>query len=60
MTFIDLLHKVYEDFGFKEVIYKLATRPKERIGSDEVWDRAEKALAEALDARNLPWSEKPG
>jgi threonyl-tRNA synthetase len=60
MAFIDLLHKVYEDFGFKEVIYKLATRPKERIGSDEVWDRAEKALAEALNARNLPWSEKPG
>jgi threonyl-tRNA synthetase len=60
ITFIDLLHKVYEDFGFKEVIYKLATRPKERIGSDEVWDRAEKALAEALNARSLPWSEKPG
>jgi len=60
IAFIDLLHKVYEDFGFKEVIYKLATRPKERIGSDEVWDRAEKALGEALDARGLPWSEKPG
>lgn len=60
IAFIDLLHKVYEDFGFKEVIYKLATRPKERIGSDEVWDRAESALSEALNARNLPWSEKPG
>ncbi len=60
MAFIDLLHKVYEDFGFKEVIYKLATRPKERIGADEVWDRAESALAEALNARDLPWSEKPG
>ena len=60
IAFIDLLHKVYEDFGFKEVIYKLATRPKERIGSDEVWDRAEGALSEALNARNLPWSEKPG
>jgi threonyl-tRNA synthetase len=60
VTFIDLLHKVYEDFGFKEVIYKLATRPKERIGSDEVWDKAEGALAQALDQRNLPWSKKPG
>ncbi len=60
VAFIDLLHKVYEDFGFKEVIYKLATRPKERIGSDEVWDRAEKALGDALNVRNLPWSEKPG
>ncbi|MGE0189395.1 MAG: threonine--tRNA ligase [Steroidobacteraceae bacterium] len=60
IAFIDMLHKVYRDFGFKEVVYKLATRPKERIGSDEVWDRAETALAEALNARGLPWSEKPG
>ncbi len=60
IAFIDLLHKVYDDFGFKEVIYKLATRPKDRIGSDEVWDKAESALAKALDHRNLPWSEKPG
>ena len=60
IAFIDLLHTVYEDFGFKEVIYKLATRPKERIGSDEVWDKAEGALAQALDQRNLPWSKKPG
>jgi len=60
VEFIDLLHKVYEDFGFKEVIYKLATRPKERIGSDEVWDKAEGALAQALDQRKLPWSKKPG
>ncbi|HEX2585390.1 MAG TPA: threonine--tRNA ligase [Steroidobacteraceae bacterium] len=60
VTFIDLLHRVYDDFGFKEVIYKLATRPKERLGSDEVWDKAESALAQALNGRNLPWSEKPG
>ncbi|MGE0113649.1 MAG: threonine--tRNA ligase [Steroidobacteraceae bacterium] len=60
MAFIDLLHRVYADFGFTEVIYKLATRPKDRIGSDEGWDRAENALAEALNARHLPWSEKPG
>jgi threonyl-tRNA synthetase len=59
-TFIDLLHKVYEDFGFKDLMYKLATRPENRIGADEAWDRAEKALAQALDSRGLPWSEKPG
>jgi threonyl-tRNA synthetase len=60
ITFIDLLHGVYEDFGFKEVIYKLATRPANRLGSDEVWDKAEAALGKALDARNLPWAEKKG
>jgi threonyl-tRNA synthetase len=60
VTFIDLLHKVYADFGFKEVIYKLATRPKDRIGTDEDWDRAEGALAKALDHLNLPWTKKPG
>jgi len=60
MAFIDLLHGVYEDFGFKQVTYKLATRPANRIGSDEVWDKAEQALGRALDSRNLPWAEKPG
>jgi threonyl-tRNA synthetase len=60
MTFIDLLHRVYEDFGFKEIIYKLATRPVNRIGADDVWDKAEAALGQALDARNLPWTEKKG
>ena len=59
-TFIDLLHEVYDDFGFKDISYKLATRPKDRIGADEVWDKAEKALALALDSRQLPWQEKPG
>jgi len=43
MTFIDLLHGVYE-IRFKEITYKLATRPANRIGSDEVWDKAEQAL----------------
>jgi threonyl-tRNA synthetase len=59
-TFIDFLHAVYEDFGFSEVIYRLSTRPVERVGTDADWDRAEKALAEALDAQNLPWEELPG
>ncbi|WP_372763679.1 threonine--tRNA ligase [Litorivivens sp.] len=58
--FIDFLHSVYDDFGFTEVIYRLSTRPEKRVGSDEDWDRAEKALADALDAKSLPWEELPG
>ena len=58
--FIDFLHTVYEDFGFSEIIYRLSTRPPSRVGSDEAWDKAEKALADALDAKGLPWQELPG
>jgi len=58
--FIDFLHVVYKDFGFDDVIYRLSTRPPERVGSDEVWDKSEKALADALDAAGLPWEELPG
>ncbi len=58
--FIDFLHQVYEDFGFDEIIYRLSTRPEQRVGSDESWDRAERALADALDAKKLPWEELPG
>lgn len=58
--FMDFLHEVYKDFGFTEVIYRLSTRPEERVGSDHDWDRAEKALADALDAQDLPWEELPG
>ena len=58
--FIDFLHDVYEDFGFTEVIYRLSTRPEKRVGSDEVWDRSEAALAEALNAKGLDWQELPG
>ncbi|MFT5033879.1 MAG: threonyl-tRNA synthetase, partial [Bacteroidia bacterium] len=58
--FIDFLHEIYDDFGFTEVIYRLSTRPEQRVGSDEDWDRAEKALAEALDAKGLPWEMLPG
>lgn len=58
--FIDMLHEVYADFGFSEVIYRLSTRPDERVGSDDDWDRAEAALAKALNAKNLPWEELPG
>ena len=59
-SFIEFLHAVYADFGFSEVIYRLSTRPEQRVGTDEDWDRAEKALADALDAQNLPWQELPG
>jgi threonyl-tRNA synthetase len=59
-TFIDFLHAVYEDFGFSEVIYRLSTRPEQRVGSDESWDKAENALAQALDSKALPWETLPG
>jgi len=58
--FIDFLHSVYKDFGFDEVIYRLSTRPEKRVGSDESWDKSEKALADALDAKGLDWKELPG
>ncbi|NKI17102.1 threonine--tRNA ligase [Spongiibacter sp. KMU-166] len=59
-SFIDFLHDVYADFGFSEVIYRLSTRPEQRVGSDEDWDRAEQALAQALDGKSLPWETLPG
>ncbi len=58
--FIDLLYEVYEDFGFKDIIIKLSTRPEQRVGSDEVWDKAEKALEQALNDKNLDWQLQPG
>ncbi len=59
-AFIDLLQKVYADFGFTEVLVKLSTRPEKRIGSDETWDRAEASLAAALDAKGLKFELQPG
>ena len=58
--FIDLLQRVYRDFGFDEIIYKLSTRPPKRVGSDETWEVAEKALADALNAKGFPWEEMKG
>ncbi|MBC7779295.1 MAG: threonine--tRNA ligase [Proteobacteria bacterium] len=58
--FIELLQKVYADFGFHDILIKLSTRPAKRIGADEAWDRAEGALAAALDAKGLPWENNPG
>ena len=59
-AFMDLLFRVYTDFGFNEVQLALATRPDQRVGSDEVWDKAEKALELALNRTGLPWQLKPG
>ncbi|QNQ98858.1 threonine--tRNA ligase [Pseudomonas oryzihabitans] len=59
-NFIKLTLQVYADFGFTDVIMKLSTRPAKRVGSEELWDRAEKALADALDASGLDWEYQPG
>ena len=59
-AFIDLLYEVYADFGFAEIIVKLSTRPEKRVGSDEVWDKAEKALEVALNSKGLDWDLQPG
>ena len=58
--FIDLLFEVYKDFGFEDILIKLSTRPEKRVGKDEDWDRAEAALQQALDAKNLEWELQPG
>ncbi len=58
--FIQMLYKAYADFGFKEVLVKLSTRPEKRIGSDEEWDRAEASLANALKANHLEFEYLPG
>ena len=59
-VFIDLLYDVYKDFGFDEVLVKLSTRPEERVGDDDVWDKSEKALELALDNKGLAWDLLPG
>ena len=55
-----LLQKVYADFGFKNIIYKIATRPEKRIGSDESWDKAEHALMDSLRASGCKFEITPG
>ena len=59
-AFIDLLRRVYADFGFNDILVKLSTRPEKRLGSDETWDRAEAALAQALDDKGLKYGLQPG
>ncbi|MGB5453489.1 MAG: threonine--tRNA ligase [Sedimenticolaceae bacterium] len=60
LAFNDLLFEVYKDFGFDEVLVKLSTRPEKRVGEDELWDKAEKALEDALNERGLDWELQPG
>jgi threonyl-tRNA synthetase len=60
LAFTALLQKVYRAFGFTDVIYRIATRPAKRIGSDEAWDKAEKALLSALEKSQLTFLMAPG
>lgn len=59
-TFMDLLQEVYADFGFNDIIVKLSTRPANRVGSDEEWNKAEHALERALNNKGLEWDLQPG
>ena len=59
-AYTTLLQKVYADFGFTNIIYKVATRPAARIGSEESWDKAEKALIDSLRASNCEFEISPG
>jgi len=60
VAYTALLQKVYRDFGFTDIIYKVATRPAKRIGSDESWDRAEHALKTSLEKSGVQFSVSPG
>jgi threonyl-tRNA synthetase len=59
-SFIVMLQAVYADFGFRDVLVKLSTRPEKRVGSDEIWDKAEAALAAALKQNGLAYELQPG
>src|SRR6185369_16378321 len=59
-AFTTLLQKVYADFAFTEIIYKVATRPEKRVGADELWDKAEHALMESLRASKVEFEVSPG
>lgn len=59
-SFIELLFQVYSSLGMEDVKVRLATRPEKRIGTDEQWDAAEQALAEALASKKVPYDEAPG
>ncbi|HAT9721928.1 TPA: threonine--tRNA ligase, partial [Legionella pneumophila subsp. pneumophila] len=57
---LELVQSVYKDFGFTEIKYRLALRPEKRVGSDDVWDKAETALKLAMLGRNIEWVDAPG
>ena len=58
--FTDLLFSIYRDFGFDDIIIRLSTRPENRVGNDEVWDKSEQSLIDALVSKNLDYSLLPG
>jgi threonyl-tRNA synthetase len=60
VAYTALVQKVYDHFGFKDIIYKVALRPEKRIGSDAAWDKAEQALIEAMKASGCPFELSPG
>jgi len=60
IAFIDLLQRVYADFGFEEILVKLSTRPAKRVGTDTQWDKAEAALKVALEHKGLKYDVQPG
>ena len=60
VAYTALLQKVYKDFGFTDIIYKVATRPEKRVGSDEAWDKAENALIQSLDRSGCQYEISPG
>jgi threonyl-tRNA synthetase len=60
VNYTALLQKVYADFGFGNIVYKLATRPEKRVGADEVWEKAEHALAESLKRSGVEFALLPG
>lgn len=57
---LELVQSVYKDFGFTDIIYRLARRPEKRVGSDAVWDKAESALQDAMQNRGIEWLDAPG
>ena len=60
MVFNDMLFKAYADFGFKDIVVMLSTRPEKRVGTDEVWDKAEESLEGALKETGLAYTIQPG
>ena len=60
VAYTELLHKVYRDFGFEQILYKVATRPEKRVGDDALWDRAEHALMESLRRSGVDFVIAPG
>ncbi|MCP4236324.1 MAG: threonine--tRNA ligase, partial [Aestuariibacter sp.] len=57
---IDMIYDAYRTFGFEKIEVKLSTRPEKRVGSDEIWDKAEKALADALNSKDIEFKYLPG